>query len=387
MRAEVGDIVYLVRFPRHLGLVSAFLVLFACNLSYALVIRGGEEVYVSEKISDDLLMAGTDGKFEGELVGDIIAAGADLAVDGIIDGNVIACGYMVKIGGEVYRSVRAAGYKLTADGQIRNNLEMAGAMVRVSSTCEVGNDVHIAGGAVDINGVIHGGLTIRGEEVTITGAIGEDVRIWCNKLTIERSAEILGDLVYSSEEKAKIADGAQIYGARKWEKVTKGESNVLETFVMPFVFFIGSFIIGILLFGLCRTSACSVTEVLVSNLPRALGIGLVTFIVVPIALLFALFFVVTIPVSIIGLLTYVVLFYISKLFVAVYVGDRLIKLVSSAEPKSSTLSLFIGLVILTLLFNVPYIGWVIYILTVIVGLGALLIAFNRRRKAVTQPQV
>jgi hypothetical protein len=76
-----------------------------------------------------------------------------------------------------------------------------------------------------------------------------------------------------------------------------------------------------------------------------------------------------------------VLFYISKLFVATALGDKLVQLVSSSEPKSYALSLFIGLVILTILFNIPYLGWIFYLATIVTGLGAIMIAFNRSRKA------
>ena len=384
MAQRIHERVSVARLFRHVCAVSLLLVSIF-NPVHALVIRGGGEVYVSEKISDDLIIAGTNGMFNGEVVGDIIAAGMDIAVDGRIDGNVIAAGYMVKVGGHVYRSVRLAGYKLTADGQVRNNLAMAGAMARVGSTCEVGNDVHIMGGIVSISGVIHGGLNVRADEVTIMGRIGEDVRVWCEKLTIEPSAEILGDLIYSSVERATIADGAQIDGAVKWQKITRSDSGQLDSFVITALLFVGAFIVGLLMFGLCRTPACAATGVIVANLPKALGVGAVTFIVVPVVLILAMVFVVTIPASLLGLLAYIVLFYVSKLFVAAWLGSRLIRVISSSEPKSCTLSLFIGLLILTILFNVPYLGTIVYLVTVMIGLGGIVIAFNNSRKAARQP--
>jgi len=370
-----------IRLFRYFGVPAILLVLFCFGSSYALEIRGGDEVYVSEKINDDLIMGGTDGKFDGELRGDIIAAGMDITVDGVVDGNVNAAGYMVKVGGNVYRSVRMAGYKLTADGQIGNNLMMAGALARISSTCEVGNDVSISAGAVNIGGTILGDLDVEGSEVTISGTIDRNVTITCDELTIDRSAVIVGDLIYSSPEKAKIADGAQIDGEKKWKKTTKGETNPFESILTTLVLFVGAFITGLLLFGCCRNPALAVTGVITGNLPRAFGMGVVTFIVVPIALLFAIVTIVGIPISIAGLLIYIVLFYISKLFVATALGGKIIGIVSGSESKSYALSLFIGLVILTILFNIPYVGWIVYLATIMTGLGAIMIAFNKSRKA------
>jgi cytoskeletal protein CcmA (bactofilin family) len=381
VKAEKGVKMASVRQFPHLVVLSILLVLLGLDSAHALEVRGGDEVYVSEKINDDLFMGGTDGKFDGELRGDIIAAGMDITIDGLVDGNVNAAGYMVKVGGNVYRSVRMAGYKLTADGQIGNNLMMAGAFARVSSTCEVGNDVNISAGVVNINGTILGDLDVNADEVVISGTIDKNVSITCEDLTIDRSAVIIGDLVYSSPEKAKIADGAQIEGERKWKKKTTGDTSSFDSILKTLVLFVGAFVTGLLLFGCCRIPAQSVKGVIIADLPRAFGFGLVAFIVVPIILLFLLATVVGIPVSVVGLLIYMVLFYISKLFVATAIGDKVVQLVSSSKPKSYALSLFIGLVILTMLFNIPYLGWVFYLAAVVTGIGAVMIAFNRSRKA------
>lgn len=381
VKAENGAKMTSIRQFIHLIVLSILLNLLGLGSAHALEVRGGNEVYVSEKINDDLFMGGIDGKFDGELRGDIIAAGWDITIDGIVDGNVNACGYMVKVGGNIYRSVRMAGYKLTVDGQIGNNLMMAGAFARVSRTCEVGNDVNISAGVVNINGTILGDLDVKADEVVISGTIDKNVSITCTKLTIDRSAVIIGDLVYSSPEKARIAHGAQIDGDRKWKKKTTADTSPFYSILKSLILFVGAFITGLLLFGYCRTSASSVKSVIAGDLPRAFGFGLVAFIVVPIVLLFLLATVVGIPVSIVGLLIYTVLFYTSKLFVATAIGDKVMQIISSSEPKSYALSLFIGLVILTILFNIPYIGWVFYLATVVTGLGAIMIAFNRSRKA------
>ena len=381
MKAENGMKMTSIRQMPHLVVLSILLVLLGLGAAHALEVRGGDEVYVSEKINDDLFMGGTDGKFDGELRGDIIAAGMDITIDGIVDGNVNAAGYMAKVGGNVYRSVRMAGYKLTADGQIGNNLMMAGAIARVSRTCEVGNDVNITAGMVNINGTILGDLEVEAEEVVISGTIDKNVEIACDKLTIDRSAVIIGDLSYSSPEKASIADGAQIEGERRWKKKTAGDGSSFDSILKTLVLFVGAFVTGLLLFGCCRIPAQSVKGVIIADLPRAFGFGLVAFIVVPIILLFMLVTVVGIPVSVVGLLIYIVLFYMSKLFVAVALGDKIVQLVSSSESKSYALSLFIGLVILTILFNIPYLGWIFYLAAVVTGLGAVMITFNKSRKA------
>lgn len=368
-----------------LFLVSLFaFLLFTLSPSlYALEMRGGDEVYISEKINDDIIIGGDDIKFDGELQGDIIAGGWDIVVDGNINGNVNLSGYSLKVGGNVLRSVRLAGYKVTADGRVGMNLMMAGGIARLSSTCEVQKDVNISAGVAYIHGTVLGDLDVNADEVVISGTIDGNVTARANeKFRIDRSAVILGDLQYHSPVKAQIANDAQIDGDVKWiRKSTEKGSDAFTSFLTTVVLFVGGYIVGLILLALCRKSTCSVKETIMSDLPKSFGVGAIALIVVPIAVILVLITVIGIPLAIVTMLAYLVLFYVSKLFVALALGEALLKLVSSSEEKSQALSLLIGLIILTVLFKLPWVGGIIYIVAAVLGMGGILITWNRSRKA------
>lgn len=371
---------------RFLAILSLTIMIFVLSsgMSFGLIIRGGNESYVSEKIDDDLILGGNDIKFDGEIRGDIIAAGQDIVIDGIVDGNINAVGYTIKAGGTVYRSVRLAGYKVTADGQILGNLLLAGAIARVSPTCEVKRDVNISSAIANVNGIILGKLDIQAEEVIISGTIDGDVNIHAEKsVRIERSAQINGSLHYNCPSRAKIADGAQIEGETKWKKATKSgdESGALWGLTKTVILFIGAYIIGLILLWFCRPSCSSVRDIVTGQLGRSLGYGLVLFVVVPIALLLLMVTIIGIPLSLISLLLYIILFYVAKLFVAIAIGDKILNMLNHSGTKSQALSLLIGLILLTIIYKIPFIGWAVYLLSVMIGLGAILIAFGRRRRA------
>jgi len=364
-------------------LTSVMLVLLLAGNSTAYVLKTGDEVYVSEKVNDDLVIAGENIKFDGELLGDVISGGMDIVVSGTIDGNVNVAGYSSKVGGTVTRSVRMVGYKNVADGYIGNNLLMVGAIARVSSTCEIQNDAAISSSMAYIYGTILGGLTVTADQVIISGTISDDVHIEASKsLKIERTAVISGDLTYSCPNKAEIADDAQIEGDKKWKRVSSiGKEDPLEAFITTVVLFVGAFITGLILFALCGEPACSVRSVITEKLWNSFAVGLISFVLVPIVLIFSLLTVVGIPVSIVTALSYAVLLYIAKIFVAAAIGDRILKMFSSSEKRSQTLGLLIGLVVITVAFEIPYAGIFIYVATMILGLGAILIAVNNARKS------
>jgi hypothetical protein len=263
---------------------------------------------------------------------------------------------------------------------------MFGGSARLSSTCTVNNDAHITADVVFMSGTVLGDLWIDGGEVVISGTIDQDVEIDCEKLRIDQSAVIVGDLVYSSPERATIADGAQIDGEKKWKKRTKSESGLFGSFLSKTILFFGAFIVGLLLTSCCRFSTISVKDEILSDMPKAFGIGIFTLVVAPIVLALALVTVIGIPASLLGILVYIILFYISKIFVACLIGDKVIGLLSSSKRRSQALSLLVGLIILTILFNLPYVGWIIYLLTAAVGFGGIMIVFNKaRRGTLSQP--
>ena len=122
-------------------------------------------------------------------------------------------------------------------------------------------------------------------------------------------------------------------------------------------------------------------DIVAGDLGRSLGYGLVLFVVVPIALLLIMVTIIGIPLSLLSLLLYIILFYVAKLFVAIALGDKILSMLNQSGTRSQALSLLIGLIILTIMYKIPFIGWAVYLLSVMIGLGAILIAFGRRRRA------
>jgi len=60
-------------------------------------------------------------------------------------------------------------------------------------------------------------------------------------------------------------------------------------------------------------------------------------------------------------------------FVAAWVGDRLVHVASRGRTghPSVFLALVVGSAVLVLLFAIPYIGWLVRLIAVLVGFGAL----------------
>ena len=83
------------------------------------------------------------------------------------------------------------------------------------------------------------------------------------------------------------------------------------------------------------------------------------------------------PLAFITFAVYLIALYLSILFVAAFVGFHVFK---SAQPRTgqAVLAYFVGLLILTVLFHLPFgIGIILRFLALCLGLGALILQLYR----------
>jgi hypothetical protein len=111
----------------------------------------------------------------------------------------------------------------------------------------------------------------------------------------------------------------------------------------------------------------------------SLGIGLGAGLVLPLAAAIAagITLLVGAPLAIIVCLAVLVGFYLGKLPVALWIGERLLRR-KTATGRPRAAALLIGIVILYVVFTVPYLGAFLWFVASFVGLGAIVLASWRQ---------
>jgi hypothetical protein len=118
----------------------------------------------------------------------------------------------------------------------------------------------------------------------------------------------------------------------------------------------------------------------------SIGIGFVGVCIAPAAVVILLITVVGIPISIMLLFGLTIFFYTAKIYVSIAVGRMAMKLLGKGKEIKIGWALLLGLVILTILFSVPFVGWVAYFGVVFWGIGATVQAIQQcRQLPVPQP--
>ncbi|MFQ6082418.1 MAG: hypothetical protein ACE5WD_03555 [Candidatus Aminicenantia bacterium] len=350
-------------------ILTLILFLLLCANSWATQFKGSSHFSVAkdEVIEGDLFVGGAIINIDGVINGDLFFGGNTININGEVKGDIIGMGGSFTLNGVAGDDVRVWCGSVIINGQIEKSLTAFGGNVVLSKNSLVKRDVFIGGGEAQFKGEIVGELKGGSGTIQLSGIIGKQAELGAEQLTIHPSAKIKGDLKYRAR-KIDIIKGASIEGKVEKLPFKKKKSKWLnwKFYVFKLLFMIGTIIIGIVLIKLFPKLTGKVSEQ-VRYYWKSLGIGFVVLVCLPIATALVAITIIGIPLAIILFLFYFLFLYIGKIFVSLVAGEEILK----SRESASLWALILGIVIFTILFNIPYVGWLIRLLTMILGLGAL----------------
>jgi len=361
------------------SLLAILLMTFTAVPVLAYNVRSGDYVTVAsgEVIDGDLYVGGETIIIDGTINGDLIAAGSTIMVNGTVNGNIIAAGGTIDINGEVTHAVRIIGEILNINGTIGRDLLVAGNKVSIASTAEIGSDLLLGAGTARIDGLIKG-----------------DINSGVEHLTIASTASIQGKLTYISENEANIQSGAQIRGTITHKLPDIKERLAVGTHRLPdvkerltlvgfwgrVIGFLMTLVLGIVIVLLAPRRVKAVTESIRTRPWASLGWGAIILIFTPIAALIACITIIGLPLGLITLVLYTIAICLTQLFIGLFIGQLIIGGSRGVESRAALVgALVLGLAILSILRLIPYLGAVIWLATILFGLGAILVSGRKLR--------
>ena len=343
------------------------LVGFAPTTAHAAVFRHSEGLILAaaDTLHDDLYAAGKNIIIEGVVDGDLVVAGRSIVIKGAVTGDVLGAASELTLSGPVGGSVRVAAREVMVTGAIAHDVVAAGNQVQLLQGSQTGRDALLAGATVSVSGAVQRNVLAAAErmEITDTGRIG-------------------GDLTYTSQRSYVRAAGAQIDGKVFWRapsgkdhQPTAGERLAKKAIHWM------RWVIGLLLLGLFVVLpfprfAQRTYQALTTQLLLAIGVGFAVLTLLPLAggtLLIAGFAVGGWWIGAGLLMAWVFLLLLGRVVAAVGVG-RTLGANMGRPAMSGVLALVIGVVLLGVLGEIPFVGGMICSIAVLAGLGALSIA-------------
>lgn len=364
-------------------------------------------VEADERIEDDVLIVGDRVDIDGTVVGDVYVVSGALTVRGTIEGSlyifsgnadvlstasirddlIIATGQVV-VDGSVGDDLLAASGSVALSGSVGDNVSIAAGDITTRSAFSAGRDVSLAVGEATIDGSVGRWLNLAADRVNVLATVTDGVRGHVDRLIVEEEATINGVVSVAGTTQPVVDDRATVTGAVEWsERVEDLPSNAsvvgagaagalfagsaagVAKLLSNFIFgFLGSVLLGALLLWLWPHGFQSVVA-RAQWFPRKSGlIGLIIAIVAPFVLIVLLVTLVGAPFALLLGLVLFALGVMSTPVVGLWLGRWLLK--RRTKPVHDVWAMSLGVLILSLIIAVPFVGILVKIAMVAMGLGA-----------------
>lgn len=301
---------------------------------------------------------------EGETVDGLEAFAGSVVVRGTVEGDLTGAAGDVTVAptGRVTGDVNVVAGSIRVSGTVGGNVSGAAGDVTIAEGATVGGDLEAGAGTVRIDGTVGGDVTVGadtivlGENATVEGDLTYDGRLGGNRDAVAGS-------ITHDPSLGSGAVGPDVPGVGEW--------------LFDLYGLIVNLVVGAALLLVLPGFSRRVTDRAIDSPARAGGTGLLMLLVVPIVLLLLAITVVGIPLTIAGAFLFGLLAWIGGIYGRIAVGEWL---VSYTDGGNRWLAFAVGFVVVAVAVRLPLVGWLVNLLVFLLGLGALVLVGNDRRR-------
>ena len=409
---------------------------------------GAETVVVDGTIKGDLFTGAAFVTINGTIEGDLFTGAQNVTINGTVEGDVMAFAQSIVVNGTIGDDLRsgAAAMQLGPDAKLGDDLLFGGASLEAKDGSSIGGDIVVGGGQVLVAGDTEGDILAGTGAFELSGNVGGSVKAYVDSstegermppmsygpsmnisipyvapgITIDKTASIGGDLSYTAYNEMTFPAGV-VAGETLRVEPSYEEYNNYERPAPPTPAQLAGFwaldllrtiitltAIGLLLGWLFPNFLAAAEFKLQTETMPSLGWGVIAYA----AFYFALLVVFTAMIIgaiifgflslgglsgiivALGLLTLFALVvgfiltvsYLTKIIVSVLSGKLILARVKPELANHKVWPLVVGVILLSLIMSIPFVGWLVKLIVVLFGLGALWLLgrdqFGKKEEAV-----
>lgn len=349
------------------------------------VYKSGEFIHVSktDSIQTQLMAAGQTIEVYGWLGNDLFSAAELLNIDGIISDDAILVGRRITVRGTIGDLLMGAAETIVIDGKINGDIFVAGREIRITDNARIKGNAHIAAASLQFHGgTINGKLMATADNMDLNGTVTNKTQLWGHNFTFGSD--------YQSDYGTDITSDEQVYRENLGHipnnlSITINKPSFWPVILFKIGLYLSFLLTGLVLIRLFQQTSFDLYRFSTERFLKSTGIGLLTFIIVPLVILLLSILVLTIPLSIILISLYGLALFFSYLLVAMILGVMSINYFKD-ELTTSTYywGLALGMIVVAILVNLPFIGWFFHALLLFFGLGSLAYYIWMRRNLFIQ---
>lgn len=306
---------------------------------------------------------------------DVYLSGDNVTVDYIIDGNLFVMADTVtinsQIGGDAF--IIAKHVIVDEKGYIFNNLFIIAESVDIKGvvfdTYGIAKDFTISGGYV------YRDLKLISENLNINGTIGRNAFVNCESIKFNtdgnKKGSILGNLDYKSKSEINFENGL-INGKINYTSSKVSTGKIIGIYIAKICTLVATaIIIWLICLWLAPKFLSNTNKYVGKSTLKVLGIGLLSFLAIPLACIILFALKITACASLVILALYLIMLTISSSIFIIVANNYLCSKLKINKNIAVFGMLIVTGIIIGVLCELPYVGFVVSCIISILGLGVL----------------
>jgi len=375
---------------RHWTTIAVVLCAFVVALALPPAASAAETIHTQsynlrsgEVVHNDLFVFSSKARIDGTVEGDLVVFTQNLTVDGHVTGDVIACVQFAQINGQVDGNVRAFSDRLSLRGKVGKNVTGFVGGIELDSNAQVGGSATLFARGATLDGRIARDLLAHVGRADLNGFVGGNAQMGArHQLTIGPNAEIRGKATFSGPSAPEVSPSAKLASPLEIKIVKHRPDYASPRFYLRLgmlwgVAFLFGVLIALLLPGFFADVVRSSDHYGVS-----LGVGAITLVAcMVLAVIAVLLLFIGLAGGVVVLLLFAPALYSAQVFVGTWLGEKLLGPSTGTGDVLGRLAL--GLLVIRVVWLVPYLGWIIWLAVHLWGVGALTLTLYKTAR----PQV
>jgi len=340
--------------------------------------RGGESIYINtgDSVTTDLFVSARYVELNAPVADDIYAACQEIVVNDEVGDDLLAFCQAVTVKGHVQDMVLGFAQKITIDNTVEGDVLAFGSEVHLTPNAHIKGSLLVGCGTLTIDGgKIEGGISGGSGQAYLNGAVN-------GKVSLNAGNIRFGD-------NYNAAGGTSITLHEPLKEEIKNSPADLEISVEPqkhffqsgffFWAFAAALVTGLFMITFFKDFSREISLFARTYALKNSGIGSLLLFMIPVIIIILLVLIITIPISLMFTAVYLFLLYISTIVSGLALGCYIMdKFRKNGRPSKLFLSLFIGLIIIFLIVETPYIGWIFSFAALVLGMGSFVMYFYNK---------
>ncbi|HEV2516161.1 MAG TPA: hypothetical protein VGV07_12985 [Devosia sp.] len=347
----------------------------------------------------DQFTAGQSALVDTAVARDVFAAGYDVAVRAPVSGDAHLAGFNVSQVADVAGDLYAAGFTVTVAGNVGGDVTAMGNTVSLAASQPVAGNLRAVGQTVTISSGIDGAALISAQTATLGSVVKGDLNFIGENLAFGPGARVDGKVTIRAprpiEVPASVAAGdrvtyEQLVSPDYASEAGKTAEHAVRS-IWPAVWGVGLWwlmllVIGVLAITLLPRLVQSLQSVGAARPLRRIGVGLVAFAavigLVPVLVL-TIFGIFLVPFALLFVVLACALAHLTGTYL---VGVRVARALTSVDSNLTRVGvLAVSIVVVGLLGMIPVIGWLLTLVLLWLGFGAMAALMMSRQAGADRP--